>query len=247
MDSLGIRICRRLDMASPSSPFGGFEEGLAIVHPVTSRFGMSMPVGVVDVINLIKSGDYRVAQMGKGFGEFSATWAKKDPAAFADFSNDYMGLVGRWARAKVAAKSTSAMISQALGSGLTGGLAGGTAAYEGLARALKQGGESAALQRGDFEDLVSRLTKAGGLIDLSQLPHDTFSPAAAVQAVGNALPQLPANPFASLEEVFKWMKDHQHELVLAGMAIGGLMLFGVVLTAIKAAPLVLKGATAGVL
>ena len=245
MDSLGIRICRRMDLTA-SLP--SWEERPVIVHAVTSRFGGM--AGAADMVNLLKSGDYGIAQLGKAYGDFTGAWLAKDPAGYADFTNDWMSLQARWARARVAAKSTGSVLSTGLVSGLTGGLAGGGLAYDGLFKALHQGGEGSAVQRGDFNDLVQRLTKAGGHVDLADMPHGVITPASVANAaVGMVpkMPDLPDNPFKSLEDVFKWLKDHQHELMLAGLAVGGLMLLGLVFTAVKAVPLALKGATAGVL
>lgn len=275
MDSLGIRICRRMDKAD-FSPF--WEERSAIVHSATSHFGREdsghdvfggMPTTAVDVINLIKAGDYRVQQMGKGFGEFSAVWAKKDPGAFADFSNDWMSLIGRWALAKVAAKSVGSMLSSALAGGATGGLSGGAAAqqaHDGLVKALRQGGADAPIHRGDFDDLLARIYAAGGSVDIAHASPLTPTLGAIVTSPGTAVPQalreiedIPSqlgrglglpDPFAgfkSLEDVLKWLKAHQTELMIGAVAVGGLMLLGVLFTAVKAAPLALKGATMGAL
>lgn len=280
VSSLGARICHRLDAAAPlggrASPIlAGLspesalrEERLAVVHAVTSSFGYGgsdfggMPVSAVDVVNLVKAGDYRMAAMSKGYGDFTAAWVKKDPGAYADFTNDWMALINRWAAAKVAAKSPT------LSYVASGGMAGG-GAYDGLARALRQGGPSAPVRRGDYDDLLARIFAAGGVVDITHGGPETptlgqiiTSPATAIpqalHEVGEipsevrkklGLPDLP-DPlagFRSLEDVLKWVKAHQTELVVGVVMVGGLVVFGALLTALKAAPLALKGASMGVL
>jgi hypothetical protein len=245
-------------------------EALAIRHRVHDDFGLTTfgEHSIGDLKDLLASGDARITRLGKAFGGASAAWAGRDPGGFADFSNDYLRLLARWGAAKAAAQAKIASF-ESLSSG--GFLmpsppdAAHTAAqseYNGLLRALKQGAppDGAPIQKGDYDDLAQRLAKGGGKMDPSPLPQPVSKDAGAAfytrtapadllaMATGQEKPQGPVKDVVDpLLELYAFWKKYKLEILVGGAVLGGLMLLGMVFGAAKAAPLVLKASTGGVL
>jgi len=227
------------------------EESLAIVHPATARFGGPFEVASGDLSQAIRATDQRIAQLGKAFGDYSGAWAKKDPGGFADFSNDWMALLARYGAAKASAQS----IGTGLVTGLTGGLSSG-GAVDRIYASIKQ--VPGKVSRGDFDDLVERLRAQGVKIDVV-LPQpgpsalDKFYAATAPldllsMGTGEQQPKGPAGPeIDAWLKLFAWVKAHEKEIAFGVLAFGGLLIFGSLFAAAKAAPIVVRGATAGLL
>jgi len=239
------------------------EEPLAIRHQATDSFGvLGLGAGehtLSDIIELKKSGDYRLGQLGRAFGDYTGQWVVKDPGAWADFSNDWLALQGRWAAAKAAASSPSAALP----------FADTTTLYTGLLKALKAAPEGT-VHKGDFDDLVDRLQKAGEKVDLSQMPQPSRSladlvlkvpdPISHIPSVGGAapysmpnvsgwedkaqawlkanLPSLPTLPDPT-GDFIRWWRANQHVIVLGMLVASGIAVLGVTAMFVKA----VKGAT----
>ena len=79
---------------------------------------------LVNIIDFRLAGDYKLAQLGKAYADFTGAWLKKDPAGYASFTNDWMLLQKRWAEATVASRYMCAMgpsVSAFAGSNQTAG------------------------------------------------------------------------------------------------------------------------------
>lgn len=246
----------RPSMIVPAWAGAVVEEPLAIAHVGTDTFGASsygagifggVALGgpsISDTIDLMKSGDYKVSQLGKAFGDFTGTWVGKDPGGWADFSNDWLALQGRWAAAKVAAKSPALALPFAdIGP-----------AYAGLLKAL----DSSPIQKGDLQDLVQRIEKAGGSTNFSKMPQPKgpdlglgiLKATAPVDYLGMLTGQEVGKGPAGkeidfLSKALAFWQEHKNEIMVVGMVVGGLMFLGVVTTAVHAAkaaaPILVKG------
>lgn len=254
--TLSSRIVSRLvqvDMARTSLVVSSPEYDVVTTREVGDDFGvLGLGVGehtYLEVLDRLKSGDYELSQLGNAFGAFNVPWMTKDPAAFADFANDWMSLQGRWAAAKAVAQSPSLALP----------FADTTSAYNGLLRALKQGAPpgSAPIRKGDYDDLYQRFVKAGGHVDLSQMPQPTapdlgraiLAATAPVDywsmITGGEKPQGPAADLIHpLADLYAWWRRNEHTIVVLGMIAGGLTALGVLITLVKAAPIVARGVAA---
>jgi hypothetical protein len=217
-------------------------------------------VELSEIQYLVKSGDERLNALTAAFGKASTGWSAKDPGGFADFLNDLTALQLRWASARTNATGLAAGGLGAI-SGLTFGLSTGSsgqAAYDGLIKALKQGGEGAQPHKGDFDDLAGRLRKVtpfdwtpssqpGTPLSSSLLkvltPLDTIG-----MIKGDIAPQGPLAPPGGtidlLHKLYKFWMEHEHEIVVGGMLIGGLMFAGAIVGLFKGAPIAAKFVTA---
>jgi hypothetical protein len=221
--------------------------------PVGARFGLPLD----DLKQAIQASDYRIEQLGKSFGEFSATWAAKDPQGFADFLNDKTALEMRYGAAKANAKSLATMAKSAA----TGGLGIGDVVAQ-IYAALKQ--HPGVVSRGDYDDLVERLAAAkgspvGSAVDLAKMPQPfktvgdkVFAATAPYDPLSMLTrAQVPKGPVGEPIEdwlrVFEWLKAHQKEVMIGAAVVGGFLVLGALAGAVKAAPIVLRTATAGVL
>ena len=207
---------------------------------------------------LVKSGDERLNALTAAFGKASTGWSAKDPGGYADFLNDLLSLQMRWDAAKANATGLRAAGLGAI-SGLTGGLTTGSSgqtAYDGLLHALKQGAppDGAPIHKGDFDDLAERLRKVtafnwtpssqpGTPLSSSLLkvlnPLDTLG-----MTRGDIAPQGPLAPPGGtidiLHKLYKFWMEHEHEIVVGGMLIGGLMFAGAIVGLFKAAPIAMR-------
>lgn len=260
----GIDLEDLYDLAYGGYGHGDFDRYSGFRARGLTDFGVDLS----EIGDLVKSGDDRLTSLSTAFGNYSSTWAKKDPGGFADFLNDLTALQMRWGKAKAAAQSASSQAGSIATSLLTGGLSmgsGGQAAYDGLVKALKQGGEGARVQKGDFDDLASRLKAAGAKYDWTPssqpgapltssalkivMPLDTLG-----MIKGDIAPQGPfAPPGGTVDDLRKlhdWWITHEHVIVLAMMAIGGIIFIGTVAGLIKAVkvgtPILVKAATSKV-
>lgn len=212
----------------------------------------SFGVEASEIQYLIKSGDERLNALTAAYGKASLGWSAKDPGAYSDFLNDLLALQMRWGTAKAAATGFGAA---ALTSLYTGGLttgSSGQAAYEGLIKALKQGGEGSQIHKGDYDDLEQRLNKVSGFswkpssqpgTPLSTSLLKAVTPLDALGMVRGDI--APKGPFDTPEINFLrelhdfWMKNEH--LIVVGMAlVGGLMFAGAIVGVFKAAPVAFK-------
>ena len=214
-------------------------------------------VDVGEISYLMKSGDERLNALTAAFGKASTGWTAKDPGGYADFLNDLLALQMRWSTAKANATSLGSLLSAGVVSGLTGGISTGSsgqAAYDGLIKALKQGGEGAQVQKGDYDDLAQRLSKIASFswkpsaqpgTPLSTSLLKIVTPLDTVGMIkGDIAPQGPLAPPGGtidiLHKLYKFWMEHEHEIVVGGMLIGGLMFVGAIVGLFKAAPVALK-------
>ena len=214
-------------------------------------------VDVGEISYLMKSGDERLNALTAAFGKASTGWTAKDPGGYADFLNDLLALQMRWSIAKANATSLGSLLSAGVVSGLTGGISTGSsgqAAYDGLIKALKQGGEGAQVQKGDYDDLAQRLSKIASFswkpsaqpgTPLSTSLLKIVTPLDTVGMIkGDIAPQGPLAPPGGtidiLHKLYKFWMEHEHEIVVGGMLIGGLMFVGAIVGLFKAAPVALK-------
>jgi hypothetical protein len=260
MKPLAARLTARLDSQRPRSrsrhrsgeTMGA--EPLAIRHAVTDSFGvLGLGVGehtIFDVLDYMKLGDYRVAALGKALASISGVWSVKDPGGYADFQNDLNGLIMRWAAAKTKAQSVSSVL---------GGYGDATAEYNGMVQALRQSAppDGGPIHKGDYQDLVERISKAGGRVDEAQTPQPTapdlglginrlLAPVDyAAMVRGDEAPKGPgADAIGDLHKLYLFWKAHHTEIMIAGLAVGGLMFFGIVASSLAAfktaAPMAIK-------
>ena len=214
-------------------------------------------VDVGEISYLMKSGDERLNALTAAFGKASTGWTAKDPGGYADFLNDLLALQMRWSTAKANATSLGSLLSAGVVSGFTGGISTGSsgqAAYDGLIKALKQGGEGAQVQKGDYDDLAQRLNKIASFswkpsaqpgTPLSTSLLKIVTPLDTVGMIkGDIAPQGPLAPPGGtidiLHKLYKFWMEHEHEIVVGGMLIGGLMFVGAIVGLFKAAPVALK-------
>ena len=205
----------------------------------------------------MKSGDERLNALTAAFGKASTGWTAKDPGGYADFLNDLLALQMRWSTAKANATSLGSLLSAGVVSGLTGGISAGSsgqAAYDGLIKALKQGGEGAQVQKGDYDDLAQRLSKIASFswkpsaqpgTPLSTSLLKIVTPLDTVGMIkGDIAPQGPLAPPGGtidiLHKLYKFWMEHEHEIVVGGMLIGGLMFAGAIVGLFKAAPIAMR-------
>ena len=214
-------------------------------------------VDVGEISYLMKSGDERLNALTAAFGKASTGWTAKDPGGYADFLNDLLALQMRWSTAKANATSLGSLLSAGVVSGLTGGISTGSsgqAAYDGLIKALKQGGEGAQVQKGDYDDLAQRLNKIASFswkpsvqpgTPLSTSLLKIVTPLDTVGMIkGDIAPQGPLAPPGGtidiLHKLYKFWMEHEHEIVVGGMLIGGLMFAGAIVGLFKAAPIAMR-------
>ena len=214
-------------------------------------------VDVGEISYLMKSGDERLNALTAAFGKASTGWTAKDPGGYADFLNDLLALQMRWSIAKANATSLGSLLSAGVVSGLTGGISTGSsgqAAYDGLIKALKQGGEGAQVQKGDYDDLAQRLSKIASFswkpsaqpgTPLSTSLLKIVTPLDTVGMIkGDIAPQGPLAPPGGtidiLHKLYKFWMEHEHEIVVGGMLIGGLMFAGAIVGLFKAAPIAMR-------
>lgn len=214
-------------------------------------------VDVGEISYLMKSGDERLNALTAAFGKASTGWTAKDPGGYADFLNDLLALQMRWSTAKANATSLGSLLSAGVVSGLTGGISAGSsgqAAYDGLIKALKQGGEGAQVQKGDYDDLAQRLSKIASFswkpsaqpgTPLSTSLLKIVTPLDTVGMIkGDIAPQGPLAPPGGtidiLHKLYKFWMEHEHEIVVGGMLIGGLMFAGAIVGLFKAAPIAMR-------
>ena len=214
-------------------------------------------VDVGEISYLMKSGDERLNALTAAFGKASTGWTAKDPGGYADFLNDLLALQMRWSTAKANATSLGSLLGAGVVSGLTGGISTGSsgqAAYDGLIKALKQGGEGAQVQKGDYDDLAQRLSKIASFswkpsaqpgTPLSTSLLKIVTPLDTVGMIkGDIAPQGPLAPPGGtidiLHKLYKFWMEHEHEIVVGGMLIGGLMFVGAIVGLFKATPVALK-------
>jgi hypothetical protein len=196
-----------------------------------------------EVIDLYLSMDDRLAAMKKAFESFGPAWRAKDPGGFNDFINDWTALNMRYGAARAAAKSPALALP----------FANPAPAFDGLVKAFKQGGALAPVQKGDFDDLDSRLRKAGGNVDYSQVRQPTaLNLAGGLLALTRNFDPIgmikgdiaPSGPLAPVVDPMKklhdfWIKN-EHLIVMAGLAASGLAVLGLIAGAIKALPFATK-------
>ena len=214
-------------------------------------------VDVGEISYLMKSGDERLNALTAAFGKASTGWTAKDPGGYADFLNDLLALQMRWSTAKANATSLGSLLGAGVVSGLTGGISTGSsgqAAYDGLIKALKQGGEGAQVQKGDYDDLAQRLNKIASFswkpsaqpgTPLSTSLLKIVTPLDTVGMIkGDIAPQGPLAPPGGtidiLHKLYKFWMEHEHEIVVGGMLIGGLMFAGAIVGLFKAAPIAMR-------
>ena len=214
-------------------------------------------VDVGEISYLMKSGDERLNALTAAFGKASTGWTAKDPGGYADFLNDLLALQMRWSTAKANATSLGSLLGAGVVSGLTGGISTGSsgqAAYDGLIKALKQGGEGAQVQKGDYDDLAQRLSKIASFswkpsaqpgTPLSTSLLKIVTPLDTVGMIkGDIAPQGPLAPPGGtidiLHKLYKFWMEHEHEIVVGGMLIGGLMFAGAIVGLFKAAPIAMR-------
>jgi hypothetical protein len=103
-----------------------------------------------------------IGELAAQFAKVQSTWAAKDagntsgyfpspPGSEASFEADLAGLRSRFTRASVGVDA------QARATVLSPRVADASNEYDALVKAVRQGGEGAPLQAGDFSDLTSRL------------------------------------------------------------------------------------------
>ena len=210
------------------------------------------------ILALVKSGDEGLNAMTAAYGRASVGWMAKDPSAHSDFLNDLLALQMRWGAAKSALGGAGGIVSGIMSAGTAGLYSGGTgqAIYDGLYKALHQGGKGSPIHKGDFNDLSERLKK---VTSFDWKPStDSGGALSTIQSMipgGSSIPGVPGglgglvpdwmkpgapggvpNPLGFL----KWWEDNEHTIVLIGVAIGCLMLAGALVGLIKGAPIAAK-------
>jgi hypothetical protein len=208
-------------------------------------------VDLGEIQYLVKSGDDRINALTAAFGKASADWSIKDPGAFADFLNDLTALQMRWGTAKAAATGLGIGAMAGLTGGLTTG-SPGQAAYDGLIKALKQGGNGAQVHKGDFDDLNQRLNKISGFSwSPSSQPGTPLSTSllklvTPLDTVGMVKGDIaPKGVFNNPEINFLrdlhdfWIKN-EHMIVVGLSLVGGLMFAGAIVGLFKGAPVAAK-------
>lgn len=124
---------------------------------------------IADLKDLLANWDAGMASMGNSFAAFSPQWVNIDPAAMADWSNDWAALQDRYSKARADAQSaidaSTSTLRDVLSlgvSGLVGDQAGAQSQYDEVLTAIKQqqvdGGGT--ITKGDYDDLALRLTNA---------------------------------------------------------------------------------------
>lgn len=107
-----------------------------------------------DVADLLRTKDYEIAQLDAAQKAFAPKWAGSDPAAAAQWSNDYRAFLLRYAAAKAAAQKTLASTSL----GVPDDFTPDPSDYRAILLALQK--TPGVTSPGDFQDLWSRLTTA---------------------------------------------------------------------------------------
>ena len=105
---------------------------------------------IADCDNLIANYKKWIDELGTQYQGLMGAWKAKDPTASKQWGLDYNGLQTRFARAIASVEESRSHI-------LPDSVTGAEEVYQGLVHAVRQGGEGATLQAGDFEDLRNRL------------------------------------------------------------------------------------------
>jgi hypothetical protein len=212
------------------------------------------------ILGLVKSGNEGLNAMTAAFGKASGEWVTKDPSAFADFLNDLTALQLRWASAKSALGGVGGIVSGAISAGTAGLYSGssGQAIYNGLYKALHQGGEGSPIHKGDFNDLAERLRK----VTTFDWKPNAGTPGGALSTLtgmipggGGVIPSIPGGLSGIIPDwmkgglpslpdptggFLKWWREHEHVIVLGITLIGGLMFAGAIVGLFKGAPIAAK-------
>ena len=193
---------------------------------------------LVNIIDFRLAGDYKLAQLGKAYADFFPTWVIKEPTGSGLWTHDWMALQARWAKATVASRSTSSSVALSLP------FANTTGAYNDLQQALEGG---LLPQKGGFTDLVDRITKAGGKVDLSGGPKPTptlMSLIPGAQWAADHLPDHLPSPDDLVDPLGlrKWWAAHGKTAMWVGAGVLGLWVLGNVYAMIKLAPVAAKAA-----
>lgn len=105
---------------------------------------------IADCLTLEANYDKWIKELSDQFNGLMSAWKNVDPVVEKAWGLDYNGLATRWSAAKQAVTAATSAV-------LPNSVSGAEDVYQGLIRALRQGGEGAVLQPGDFEDLKNRL------------------------------------------------------------------------------------------
>ena len=256
--------------ASEGSDFGvEYEDDIETTPGMAvDDFGLASPE---DISFLKTAGDYKITQLADAFHAFYPTWVKTDANAANVFMGDFASLQARWGMAK--AKAASSSLASGVVAGLTGGFVGIQSVQDALTRATQQ--VPGTTTKGDFQDLVVRLAKAMGkpvadAVDLSHMPQPGRTASDVAYAAAGAITKpidtsIDAAKKAwqdmmdaiekqkrelgegidTLAKIRKWFEDHKTVIVIGAVAVGGLLVLSTVVGMFKAAPIVLKGATGG--
>jgi len=121
---------------------------------------------ISDLKALLAAKTHDVNALSDAFKAFHAEWARKDGAALANWLTDWGAFWNRWQTALSNAKTIIATsnvspipASQFLADG----------AYKSVLRALTR--TQGQIQKGDFQDLYSRLSRAGAQVDMTGAPQ----------------------------------------------------------------------------
>lgn len=177
---IGRAILARLDQSAESS-FGSEDEDLFNLLLIQEAYGPKPPpparpvvdIGttaagvesIADVLDLINLWDYRIQQLGNSFAAQGPMWVAKDPAGFADWSNDWANLQARYSAARSSAERT---VSLAHLNPLPNSEIGAQSDYDAIMKSVVQaytGPGGMPNTKGDWADLVARLRAAGGAVE----------------------------------------------------------------------------------
>jgi hypothetical protein len=113
-----------------------------------------------DVTDLLKNYDSWISTLQANYEKVKGAWASKDASAARDFQNDLEAMVSRYDSAR----------SDALTS-VMNPLASTENKYNAIVRAIHQGGEGTPPQKGDYSDLVRRLSNEASLLGQTLTPN----------------------------------------------------------------------------
>ena len=182
-----------------------------------------------DLQDFLTSVRYRIQQMAAALGQVNPALVK-DPKAFAALMVDAGNLKTRVSQADAnATKFLGAIVTPPA-------YTPAQDPYDALLRAIRQNAppDGAPLKRGDLDDVINRIKQVGGVsVDLSQMPQPravdpdrTFvTTTAPIAHAVDAASKEAGKELDWMEDVYRFVKDHQTEILVLSVVAGGFFLW----------------------
>ncbi len=204
-------------------------------------------MSLADLQDLLTSVRYRMNQMAFALGAIDPSKVK-DPRALAALFVDVGNLKNRVNTADT--NASAAIIAASWNPMVILAATPAQGAYDALVKSIKQGYPPAAaqIQRGDYDDVVNRIKQIGGMaVDLSQMPQ----PRAAdpdlrfmqqTTPIARGVDAAAAAAEAKTFDLFRWIRAHETELLVAGGILSALWLYSIFVVGKAAIPHVIAAA-----